>query len=198
MDLGQQILCNTEDISKELLELTIDSFLKDGIIKNIPVVNTFSAILGMSNSIKNAFFYKKLTFFLYHMDEIPKEERKKFNDKAIKDDTDFGEKLIYVLDNLDDVKKAEYLAKLYKGYAEGIINYEEFRRLCIALTRIFLGDLEYLKHRTISHSEGAALSPLGLYRSSFSGGIGSLRSDEAECFKITYLGRKMYECIFID
>ena len=37
------------------------------------------------------------------MNEIPSEQRKKFYEKSIKDDKNFGEKLIYTLENLDEL-----------------------------------------------------------------------------------------------
>ncbi|WP_195337130.1 hypothetical protein [Paraclostridium bifermentans] len=194
--LGKSILCNTEDIAKEYSELALDYFFDEGVLKNIPVVGSISSIIKTGYGIRDALFYKKLATFLYNMNDIPKENREKFNDKALKDDKDFSEKLIYTLDRIDENKKVEYLAKLYKGYSNDTLNYTEFRKCCIALTQLYIGDLDYLKNNRIYDYIGDSFTTFGLYKSSMSKGIGSLKMNEKEYFEITDLGFKMRSCIF--
>ncbi|HBI94449.1 MAG TPA: hypothetical protein DDY58_19585 [Terrisporobacter glycolicus] len=199
MNLAKDIICNTKDVSAEYLELGIDALSQEKVIKDIPVVSTIMSIFRVGGSIKQAFFCKKLINFLYNMNDISLSERQKFYDKSIKDDIDFGEKLIYTLDSLDEVKKAEYLAKLYKAYSDGKINYQEFRRLCIALIQLFIDDIEYIKNNAnreiILGVIGRALNSVGLARK-----LTVVESDEfdagdKEPFYCTTLAFKLKECL---
>ena len=74
MDLIKIIIDSDGEVGKEYLELAIDEFLKDGILKDIPVVNTLTSVFKTGKNIRDAYFYKKLTYFLYHMNEIPSEQ----------------------------------------------------------------------------------------------------------------------------
>ncbi|RDY27915.1 hypothetical protein CHL78_007890 [Romboutsia weinsteinii] len=199
MNIGEVILCSTKDISAEYLELSLDTFLQDDILKDIPVVNTITSVFRVGSSIKDAFFYKKLTKFLYHMNGISANERQKFYEKSIKDDKDFGEKLIYVLDTLDEVKKVEYLAKLYKAYSDDKINYSEFRRLCIVLVQLFIDDIEYTKanasEKIVRGVTGRALNSAGLTRKLTAIESSSFNGGDEEPFNFTTLAFKLKECL---
>ena len=203
MDLIKIIIDSDGEVGKENLEVAIDEFLKDGILKDIPVVNTLTSVFKTGKNIRDAYFYKKLTYFLYHMNEIPSEQRKKFYEKSIKDDKNFGEKLIYTLENLDEYKKAEYLAKLYIAYSYDRINYQDFRRLSIALGQLFIDDIEYIKdhieEKTVKGIIGRSLNNVGLARKLTIVEGESLSIDFKEIeepFEFTLLARKLNDCLY--
>ena len=54
-----------------------------------------------------------------------------------------------MLDKFDEVKKADYLARLLKGYMNEIIDYSEFRRISLILTQIYIEDIEYLENHVL-------------------------------------------------
>lgn len=199
MNLVKDIICNNKDVSVEYLELGIDALSQENVIKDIPVVSTFMSIFRVGSSIKQAFFYKKLIIFLYNMNDIPLNERQKFYEKSIKDDINFGEKLIYTLDCLDEVKKAEYLAKLYKAYSDGKINYQEFRRLCIVLIQLFIDDIEYIKNNAnrefVLGVIGRALNSVGLARKITVAESNEFNAGDKEPFYCTTLAFKLRECL---
>lgn len=199
MSLAKNILCNTKAVRDEYLELGIDTLSQDDILKDIPVVNTVTSVFRVGSSVRDAFFCKKLIKFLYHMNEIPLNERQKFYDKLKKDDKDFGEKLIYTLDSLDEVKKAEYLVKIYKGYSDGKINYQEFRRLCIALVQLFIDDIEYVKvnarEESVRGVTGRALNNVGLARKIIVVEGSGFDPGDEEPFDFTTLAFKLRDCL---
>ena len=199
MSLAKNIICNTKAVGAEYLELGIDTLSQDNIVKDIPVVNTVTSIFRIGSSVRDAFFCKKLIKFLYHMDEIPLNERQKFYDKLKKDDKDFGEKLIYTLDSLDEVKKAEYLVKLYKGYSDDKINYQEFRRLSIALVQLFIGDIEYVKinasEEIVKGVTGRVLNSVGLSRKITVVESSDFNAGDEEPFYFTTLAFKLRDCL---
>ena len=59
MDLIKIIIDSDGEVGKEYLELAIDEFLKDGILKDIPVVNTLTSVFKTGKNIRDAYFYKK-------------------------------------------------------------------------------------------------------------------------------------------
>lgn len=199
MNLAKDIICNTKTIASEYLELGIDTLIQDDIIKNIPVVDTAISIFKVGSSIQQAFFCKKLIYFLYNMDDIPSSVRQGFYNKSIKDDKNFGEKLIYTLDSLDEVKKAEYLAKLYKGYSRGIINYQDFRRLCIALIQLFIDDIEYVRNNAdkeyVKGITGRALNSVGLARKLTVVETSTFDAGDNEPFYCTTLAFQLRDCL---
>ena len=127
-NIGKDILCYSVEISKECIELYLDNLYDSEIIKSIPVINLITSTLELKESISNYLFCKKLAYFIFNIQDISYNKRVKLYNKITKDDKYFHEKLFIVLDKFDEVKKADYLARLLKGYMNEIIDYSEFRR----------------------------------------------------------------------
>jgi len=53
--------------------------------------------------------------------------------------------LMIALDRLDEIEKADLLARIFRAFVERRIDNEEMRRLCAALDRVFLSDLVALR-----------------------------------------------------
>ena len=189
------------DITASYLELGIDAFLDDGILKTIPIVKTIYALIKLPISFYNASSMRKLIFFCYYMKNIPSMERAQYVNKAINEDKHFGEKLLLTVEKIDDLDKMEMLKKIFQAYGnrDGI-DYHTFRRLCLALEKTYIEDLNYLKQCIESKKEYFSgeqminLSNSGLAAMTVVGG--DLLNDEI--FQVLPLGKMFYECVFTE
>jgi hypothetical protein len=142
----------TGDNLKELLiegtEVTLDNFLAEGVFKEIPffgmLYKSARAVFGLRESI----FAKKIFKFLIELENVPKAKRIEFIDK-LEQSKEYrqkvGEKLIILIDQLDDIEKPQIIGKLLKAAINESISYEDFLRLSLIVQKAFLPDLVKLK-----------------------------------------------------
>lgn len=165
-DSFQETITNTDlsDISKDLVESSIDSFLTDGVLKEIPVVKSIIGVIKVSSNISEYLFLKKIVSFLNGIKDINPQKRKKVIDKI---DTSkkyrirVGEKLLYILDRSDDYEKAEYIATLFVALLEEQITYDDFIRGSNAINTLSIPDfklfLSYDTKKDIIYLEDSTL-----------------------------------------
>jgi hypothetical protein len=135
------------EILEDIGEITLDSFLEDGVIKDLPVIGTVVRLGKTLHSIRDFFFVKKVWAFLKGVNEIPYKQRKAFVDKLKKDEKyehRAGETITMLLDRYDNLQKPSFMAKLLGAYAQGEIDFSEFLRLSTAIDRAFIDDLNDL------------------------------------------------------
>jgi len=144
---------NLKDILIEGAEITLDNFLEEGIIKEIPFFGTLYKGFKAAIGIRETIFAKKVFSFLNQIKEIPLEERKVFIEK-LESKKEFrqkvGEKLIFLIERLDDLEKPEIIGRLFKATIKEKITYDEFLRLSLIVDKAFMPDLLILK-RTITN-----------------------------------------------
>ena len=200
-EIVREIASNCADVTIEYLEMGIDALLNEDVLKEIPVIKTVYAITKIPISITNAYNMEKLISFCYHMKDIPSSKRAKYVNKAVEKDKNFGEKLLLTLEKIDDLEKTDMLKKIFQAYGHRVgIDYDVFRRLCIALEKTYTGDLIYLKEciesekTCFSGEQMINLSNSGLAVMTIYGG--DLLNDNI--FEILPLGQKFYDCVFTD
>lgn len=137
-------ISDLSDVLRDFIENMLDSSLKDGILKDIPIINSLVALLKTAISIRDQFLIQKLISFLDGIKDITSEERDKFL-KYVEDDPKYGkrvgEHLILLLDRLDDLNKPPMITKLFKAYLRDDITYREFVRFSSIVDRAFINDL---------------------------------------------------------
>lgn len=74
------------NISKDMLEIGLDSILDNGLLKDIPTVGTLISLTKIGANIKDRLLIKKLIYFLYETQGIPETDRKKIIEKINKSD----------------------------------------------------------------------------------------------------------------
>ena len=118
------------------------------ILKDIPVFGLGFKTISLYNKITESFFTKKLLKFLYELKDIPKEERENFVTKleSDKETKNAGEKLLIVLNRLDDVEKSTIIGKLLKATILGEVNYSHFKKLTHIIDKTYLEDLKSIKN----------------------------------------------------
>ncbi len=190
-------------ITPDLAEVALDHILDDGIIKDIPVVRSVVALYETIVSVRDMLLIKKLLLFLLSLSSVSPEKKTKFKEK-INSDEKFkrvvGEKLIVILDRLDDMEKPALVARAFQAYVEEHIDLETFQRLTSAIDRSFLLDMRTLKtvgdpkkftsHTTLNLSNSGLLE----VNASSTVRIGA-KSNE---YHITELGNLLLEFVLKD
>lgn len=132
-------------VSIEFAENMLDSIMKDGIVKELPIIGTLLGINNLALSIKDKIFLKKIIYFLNGINHISVSKRQEMidlvNNSSIQK-VKVGEKLIYILDKCEDHISAKYLAQLFCAFLETKLSYQEFLRGARIIQNIFLQDLE--------------------------------------------------------
>ena len=136
------------NIGTDLGEITVDSALEEGVLKDIPVISTLRALWKTSVAVRDELFLKKLVQFLAGLHDIPPHERKKMIDRLENDDSyaqKVGEHIIILLDRLDNMRKPALLAKAFRAYIKGEIGAQDLQRFLYVIDRAIYSDLTFLK-----------------------------------------------------
>lgn len=150
-------------VSLELSEVVFDSFLDEGIFREIPVIGTLVGVGKAGVSIRDRLFIKKLVSFLSGISDIDSEERSSVIteiESSEKYKTKVGEKLLYIIDQCDDNEKARYVACFFARFLKREITYGDFLKASSIVEKIFIDDLSYFVRSTWEHEELENISNL--------------------------------------
>ncbi|CAD0007813.1 hypothetical protein [Flavobacterium salmonis] len=139
--ISNEIADNSIDLSLDYSELVLDSFLADGVLKEIPFIKTIYAVGKIGVSIKERFFVKKLFVFLkeFHNQSIDTQKLNQFRSKFNSEEkyrNNVTEQIMIYLDTFLTLEKSKILAKLFKAHVDGNIDWEYFNHLSICLDSI--------------------------------------------------------------
>lgn len=161
MDNIEQSLLNSieheslNDLAIEYTELSLDAFLEDGILKDIPFFGSlYKGIKGVLG-IKDALFAQKVFKFLTQIASISFDERRRFIAKIESDSNEkikVGQTLLLILDKLDDFDKPKIIGNLFSATIKSQITYDEFLRLSLIVQRAYYSDLIKLNN-SVNYSE---------------------------------------------
>jgi hypothetical protein len=135
-------------ITPDLLEVALDNVLDEGIIKDIPIVRTIVGLYKATASIRDRALVKKLLNFLSSLSSVSKEVRQHFRTRMNADEKfkcKVGEKLLLIIERLDDMGKPRLIALAFQAYMEEHIDFGMFQRLACAIDKSFYPDLMSLK-----------------------------------------------------
>jgi hypothetical protein len=132
----------------DLLEVGIDSYLKEGILKEIPGISLLNGFWKTVIAIRDYRFLNKLLLFLDESAKLPLEKRLELIENL--EDNEFqkeaGEKLIAIIDNLETSSKSILLGKLICLFGMKIIDKEEFWRISFVIEKLPMNDILALKN----------------------------------------------------
>jgi len=157
-EIGSSLLSTIIDnkameLIADLGEVAIDDLLKDGTLKDIPILGDLLKLYNLGVGVRDYLFLQKLMKFLYHLKEVPDADKEQFINK-VKGDKKFkkltGENLILILERLDDLNKPELVGKAFCAYVEGKITYDEFILLSTAIDRTRISDIKALEKISVS------------------------------------------------
>lgn len=143
-----------QNVTIDLAETVTDSFLNEGIGRDIPIFGTIIGLAKSAMNLKDRLFIKKLIYFLTNLNSIPKAKRQEMIvqiDSSDRYKIKVGEKLIYIIDKCEDHKSAEKIGKLFHAFLNDSITYSEFLRGAVIIDRIFFEDLEIFLKENIEN-----------------------------------------------
>lgn len=142
-------------ITPDLLEVALDNILNEGIIRDIPIVRTIVGIYKATESIRDRALVKKLVKFLSSLSTVSPEVRQQFWAKMDVDEKfkcDVGEKLLLIIERLDDMEKPSLIAQAFQAYMKEQIDFHMFQRLSCGIDKSFYPDLMSLKSNHSSNN----------------------------------------------
>ncbi|MGY5353649.1 hypothetical protein [Wenyingzhuangia sp. IMCC45467] len=130
-------------VGKDLLEVGIDSILKNGLLKDIPVINVATGVWNTGVAIRDYRFITKLLYFLNESSKLSSKQRENIIEKL--EDNKFqeeaGEKLISIIDNLETKSKAKIIGKAMCLVGNNIISKDEFWRISFIIEKLPTSDI---------------------------------------------------------
>ena len=136
------------DISQNYIEIIVDKILEDGLLKDIPLVNTMVSIYEIPHTISDALLFSKIEKFLLELENVSEKEKRKIVeklDKEPKHKQKIGKYIIEIFNKIDDEHKAVLIAEVFKAYGKNKIDYEMFYRLNKLIQEIAVIDIEKIK-----------------------------------------------------
>lgn len=154
-DFEQSFINDLSDFTKEFAETTLDSVIDNPILQNIPVVQGLIALYKTGVGIRERHNLKKILKFLNSLSSISFEERQAFIGKLNSENAkeEIFEKLLLILDRLDEEEKALILGNLFKLYVLEVITRNQFLRLSSIVEKAFLNDLIVFHKAVNIHEE---------------------------------------------
>jgi|GEM_PF-2157056 len=131
-------------VIKDLTEVSVDTFIKDGILKDIPIFGTIIGLYKGTIAIRDHIFLKKIIHFLSAIKDVPVSTRSDLFTKLESEGHNLeriGETLLLILDNIDNYNKARLLGLLLKALSNAKIDYNDFERFSSMIANIFIQDL---------------------------------------------------------
>jgi len=137
-----------KDLTPEILETTFDLITKSELIKEIPIFGIGFKTYSIYQNITESFFVKKILKFLYELKDISYDKREEFikNLETKKETAKAGEKLLIILNRLNDIEKAKIIGKLFNNTILEKISFEDFDRLTHIIDNAYINDLKSLKN----------------------------------------------------
>lgn len=149
-DFSESLFTNSIDIIKDNLEVGIDCFIKDGILKELPIVSTIVSGLKIVKSIQDRNLLKRILEFINELNDGTIDPKKLNQYKeSIKNDENKCERdmeiVLFYLDRFVDKEKSVFLARLFKAYINQDISWDDFCEYSEIVNRLFIKDIKILR-----------------------------------------------------
>ncbi|MBD0785454.1 hypothetical protein HUO09_03825 [Vibrio sp. Y2-5] len=177
------------ELTKEAIELAIDQLVTNELVKEIPVVNVVVNLLKLgTNSIPDYLFARKLNVFLNDLDSVPEKEKVKLKNKLASKEKNVErlyEQLLNCINKLSDERKASFIARVFLGYINEVVDLKTFKRSLEAIDMVFVDDL-YLFVDECAKNDGALPSNQEIFDNMPSIFNSSLAIDNAQTMSSPY------------
>jgi DNA integrity scanning protein DisA with diadenylate cyclase activity len=134
------------EIIEDGVEISVDSFIENDLLREIPIVKTVVAISKGVLNVRDYLFLKKIITFLNEARKIEPEKRKKFAEEIKKNSriNEVGLKLTEIIDKSFGEYKAKIIGKLFVIFLEGgSMTQQDFFRLSEMTINAYESYLEY-------------------------------------------------------
>lgn len=138
------------DLAIDYSELSLDSFLDNEAIKEIPIVKSVVGLIKGGLKVREIFFAKKLLTFLksFHSGKISSNKREAFQSKFKIDSkyrNEVVEQLMVLNERFLEVEKSKILANLFLAHLNDKYDWPTFQSLAVCLNNLHLSGIELLK-----------------------------------------------------
>ena len=134
-----------KDLSIDIFEATMDSFLNEGLYKEVPIVSTIINMYNGIISIPDKLFIAKILGFLQGVRDINYDEREEIINKIFNSEDDkqrYGKKILYILESCEDDEIAKNIGVLFTRLLKEEITREEFFEIASILKKISQNKLD--------------------------------------------------------
>lgn len=104
-------------------EVTLDSFMQDGFIKDLPIVGSAFSMVKISADIRDRIFMEKIKCFIENIDKN-KKWQEKFSDEE--ECTKISKQLLYIVDSCDDDDKLKLIGMAFNYLVNEEISKDEY------------------------------------------------------------------------
>lgn len=148
-DFEKSLFNSSKDVISDYLEIGIDSLMNEGILKEIPIVNTIVGVLKIGKNVHDRNLLKQTLTFIneFNNNKISHDKLKQYkitienNPKRCEEELG---RILLLLNNFIDKEKSIMLAQIFKAYIEKIINWNEFCEYSEIINRLFIQDINLL------------------------------------------------------
>ena len=136
-------------VISELTEVTLDTIMEDGILKDIPIISTAIGLYKIGNSILERHNLKKLIVFLDGINKgtVDDKKRNQYRQRFQNDDKFRNQEIEYLLVLINryiDYEKPKMLAKLYLAYLDNEIEWNSVVMFSTIIDVLLPEDIAYL------------------------------------------------------
>ncbi|WP_343566346.1 hypothetical protein [Sphingobacterium sp.] len=143
------------DLATNLGEIAIDSAMDDGILKDIPIIGSVINVIKFGNSLNRHFTIKKISKFLFQLQDIPPEKRlskiEEINNSG-EYQSSVGEMVMEILDRVESDGKPEMIGKLFAAFIKEDITFQEYLKFSHYIKSVYYYELLSLKHHNEEHN----------------------------------------------
>ncbi len=147
--MSQSITEECSRLVSTIAEVTLDSVLEDGLLKDIPIISSTISIYKIGTSLRERHGIMKLYRFVEALNNGMQDEQER--EKYILDFKNNQESrdkelayLLIVLDKYINLDKPQMLAKTYLSYLNGEITWNDVMKYSEVIDRLLPGDIEVL------------------------------------------------------
>lgn len=148
-DFEKSLFNSSKDVISDYLEIGIDSLMNEGVLKEIPIVNTIVGVLKIGKNVHDRNLLKQTLTFIneFNNNKISRDKLEQYkitienNPKRCEEELG---RILLLLNNFIDKEKSIMLAKIFKAYIEKIINWNEFCEYSEIINRLFIQDINLL------------------------------------------------------
>lgn len=132
------------ELAQQFSELGFDLIYKEGLLKDIPIIGMVVSTAKAIGSFRDLLYLKKLLYFLKNVGEATQQDRERFIEENCKDNKQFEEAILLILEQTDNMNKSGLIGKIFKACIQGKITYEESLKLSDMVNRAYWSDLQML------------------------------------------------------
>lgn len=123
-------------------EFTLDSFMSDGLLKDLPIFGSAFSLIKIGTNIHDRIFIAKLKSFIENIDENPKWKEKFSDDEEC---NKISKQLLYIINSCDDDNKLKLIGLAFNYLVNGEINKDEYFYTVNIISNSFYPFLKILK-----------------------------------------------------